>query len=221
MANKKSKQKGNNKKPGAAAASAPGSGVAFAMGLTGAAGLFTMFLPWYSDKDGLTHGYHFLTNPSGLPGPLRDNMDIFPGPLLFLLLAGTALFGIGLGFFWPKLSERLRRYATEALSVVGAGAMLWGLILFLGLLDMQVLPNIKSAGIVVSIAMVLQGLLAVAVCAAVDRAENRSDAALSGSDWFIWLGGLALTALFHYLVVCYKIILPAPQALGAKFNAFR
>lgn len=224
MANKKTKQKpqkGGNKKQVTPSASTPGAGVAFAMALASTVGLFAMFLPWYSDKDGLTYGYHFLTKPGELPAPLRDNMDLFPGPLLFVLLAGTAIIGIGLGFFWPKLTVQLRTWAAEALSIIGAGALLWGLIVLLGLLDMQVLPNIKNAGIVVAAAMFLQGLFAIGVCAAVDRTENRGDAALSGSDWFIWLGGLALTALFHYLVVCYKVVLPAPQTLASKLNMFR
>lgn len=228
MANKKQVKKTAGTKSGknaksqpAPTATAAGAGIAFLMGLASLAAFVCLFLPLYREKDDVVRALDFMLRPSALPAAITENFNLFPGPLLFTLLAATALTKIGVGFAWPRLNAAARRWVANSFVIVSGGAILWGLVLLLGLLDMNVIANTELAGIWAAALFIFSGLCGVRVCAFVDSAEGRTDAALSPGDWAIWLVGLTVTAIFHYTYVCYSLVVKAPNALTTKLRTFR
>lgn len=212
-------------KPGVAKDStshtAPGERQAFALGLVGTLLLVTFALPWSTSGNVVKRGYELIFNYSAFHQALRNNLDSVGGVGFAVAMLLTALAAIGSGFGWRKLWARFgdRLASTQAtLALLGLSE---GLLLFLSLLNMTARKHIVGAAYVAVAMLLALGLVALLQTMALDRAAGRTEGALDKSDWAVILGGLSAASLIHYAVVCYKIVLPAPEALISKLRTLR
>lgn len=208
-----------------------GGVAAFLLGGAGLLGLVFFFLPWYGDLRGTVSGLGLILDPSGLAGGadlpktiaqarehLSENYMAAGGRwfgVVWLLAAATAAV---VGLFEGQARRLLGRGLRDFGSVLVVILMSVGLIQFLAVLNMHVLPNSRFAGMLGGLLMLGAALAGLGWLRALDAEVGETSGDLPGRDWAIWLGGLVVTAVVHYVGVCYVLIQRGPEFIaGGRF----
>ncbi len=226
MANKSAKKarkggKQDNKKS-VRSADVVGSRSAFFLGCLGAMSAVWFFLPWYANKKvGAVTGWEILTENADLPGKLGAGLESVGGDLLIGSVLVTSILAALIGFGWRQIQDKLGSWSAELNIVLGAAALSQGLVIALVLLHMKVRGGVQFPGHLSYLTLFAIGGTVVLLLQSIDRSQERTEGALPPSDWAILLSSLAVTGLFHYVVLCYKLLVPAPKAIATKLRTFR
>jgi len=188
--------------------------VALLAALAGIVLLVLIFMPWYTDKHSLVKGSELLFSFDQTPKRLRSAFaEVGSGRWLIVATLLYAMAGIGIGLGWQPLTAKLGRWLDETLVVVVVMGLALAVVLLLAQLEMNVRSSMLFGIRATAVLLAVEAGIFLMLLAGRDRMAAREDAALSLSDWGIWLGGMLLLGLFHYLILSRQIILRAPEAV--------
>lgn len=201
---------------------------AFLFGGAGLLAIVFFFLPWYGDLRGTVSGWTLLVDPSALAGGVdlpktiatarqhihEDYTDVggrWFGVLWLLLATASAATGLFERSVRGLVGTRLR----DAVMPLTVGLLAVGLVQFLNLLNMNVLPNARFAGILAGLLLMAAALAGLGWLRALDAEVGDVEGDLPARDWGIWLGGLLVASVIHYLGVCYVLIKQGPKFIAS------
>ncbi len=204
---------------------------AFLFGGAGLLALVFFFVPWYGDLRGTVSGWTLLVDPAALAGGVdlpktiatarqhihEDYTDVGGRwfGIVWLLLASTAAV---LGLFERSARGWIGVRIRDAVMPLTVGLLVVGLVQFLNLLNMNVLPYARFIGILAGLLLMAAALAGLGWLRALDAEAGDIEGDLPARDWAIWLGGLLVAGVIHYVGVCYVLIKQGPKFIaGGRF----
>lgn len=204
---------------------------AFLFGGAGLLAIVFFFLPWYGDLRGTISGWTLISDPAALAGGAdlpqtieaarrhihEDYMDVGGRwfGLLWLLLAMAAT---AAGLFERSVRALVGPRLRDLVVPLVVGLLAVGLVQFLNVLNMNVLPNTRFAGILAGLLLMAAALTGLAWLRALDAEAGEVEGDLPARDWAVWLGGLLVAGVIHYVGICYVLIKQGPKFIaGGRF----
>lgn len=205
---------------------------AIALGALGFVALVFFFIPWFGDQLGTLSGLQLLSDSAQLTAvpahaseaavkarsALAKELGDVGGRGFMAATLLAVLLAVGTGFAARQLRGLLGRWTREYGMLLAAILIGVGFVQLMVMLNMTVLTSTQFPGIAFGATLLLAGVAALGWTAGLDAHAGDREGALAPRDWGILLGGLFVTALIHYIGICYGLIQKGPDFLISQMR---
>jgi hypothetical protein len=181
--------------------------------LSGGISLIFFFIPWYRQGNQEIDGMDLWKTYANLPEKVQDAFSLVGGKWFSLVLLVAIVGTIGAGITGTVGYHLFPRVTGKVIWVLSFLNFWISLLLFNVLWNQQVRPYVETGGMILVGTISLSFLFFALELYRLDQKEVEEREKLLPWEWAVLLSGVTILTLFHFLILCYKIIVPAPLAL--------